>query len=230
MADHVPQRVVIAGGHGQIALILTELLEDHGDQVVSLLRNPDHHEQIRAKGAEPVHLDLEHATLEDVVPILKGADAIVFAAGAGAGSELSRKDAVDRGAAVLLADAAEAAGVRRFIQISFIRTAEDIPGLANEVFAAFVGAKKAAEDNLRARKSLDWTIVRSSKLTDDEPTGTVTLSMDGEAALAHGPMTRSDVAHVVVELLDAEGVAGKTINVVEGGTPILAAVRGLAPR
>lgn len=228
MSDHVPQRVVIAGGHGQIALILTELLEDHGDQVVSLLRNPDHFDELRALGAEPVLLDLERASLEDVAPILQGADAVVFAAGAGSDSELARKDAVDRGAAILLADAAEAAGVPRFIQISFIRTAEETPRLANEVFSAFVGAKRAAEEHLRSRTGLDWTIVRSSKLTDDHPTGTVTLNVDSQAAWPAGPMTRSDVANVVVELLDIKGVGGKTINVVEGDTPILEAVRGLA--
>jgi hypothetical protein len=35
-------RVVIAGGHGKIALLLERLLAERGDQAVGLIRNPAH--------------------------------------------------------------------------------------------------------------------------------------------------------------------------------------------
>ena len=111
------RRVVIAGGHGKIAQHLTYLLAGHGDRPVALIRNSAHEGAVRTLGAFPVVIDLESSTVEEVAKVLDGADVAVFAAGAGPGSSIERKDSVDRAAAVLLADAAEKAGVRRFIQI-----------------------------------------------------------------------------------------------------------------
>src|ERR1700690_662971 len=111
-------RIVIAGGHGKIALLLERLLTERGEAAVGLIRNPAHAADVRAAGAEAVVCDLEAASAEDVAALLSGADAVVFAAGAGPGSGAARKDSVDRGASVLLAEAAGQAGVRRFVQIS----------------------------------------------------------------------------------------------------------------
>jgi hypothetical protein len=111
-------RVVIAGGHGMIALLLERLLAERGDQAVGLIRNPAHVADVRKAGADAVIRDLEAASADDVAVLLSGADAVVFAAGAGAGSGAPRKDSVDRAASVLMADAAERAGVRRFVQVS----------------------------------------------------------------------------------------------------------------
>ncbi|MFI6922703.1 NAD(P)H-binding protein [Nonomuraea spiralis] len=108
-------RIVIAGGHGKIALRLAERL---GSGAVGLVRNPAHVADVEATGAEAVLCDLERASAEEVAEILRGGDAVVFAAGAGPGSGAARKDTVDRGASVLMAEAAERSGVRRFIQIS----------------------------------------------------------------------------------------------------------------
>src|SRR5215204_403509 len=112
--------VVIAGGHGQIALRLERLLAARGDTAVGLIRNPDHAADLRDAGAEPVHCDLESTTADELAALLAGADAVVFAAGAGPGSGIARKDTVDRGAAVLLADAAAASGVRPYLLVSSI--------------------------------------------------------------------------------------------------------------
>src|SRR5690242_20259563 len=97
-------RVVVAGAHGQIARRLGRLLAARGDTVVGLVRNPDHRADLEADGVTPAVLDLETATVEQVADVVCGADAVVFAAGAGPGSGVPRKDTVDRGAAVLLAD------------------------------------------------------------------------------------------------------------------------------
>ncbi len=121
------RRVVIAGGHGKIAQHLTYLLAGHGDGLVALIRNSAHEGAVRTLGAFPVVIDLESSTVEEVAKVLDGADVAVFAAGAGPGSSIERKDSVDRAAAVLLADAAEKAGVRRFIQISAMGAGDEIP-------------------------------------------------------------------------------------------------------
>ena len=149
-------RVVIAGGHGKVALLLERLLAGRGDQPVGLIRNPAQAADVQNAGADAVVCDLEAASADDVAVVLSGADAVVFAAGAGAGSGVPRKDSVDRAASVLMADAAERAGVARFVQISSMGAGQPPQPGSGEVWAAYITAKTAAEDDLRSR-DLDWT-------------------------------------------------------------------------
>ncbi|MFC5754509.1 NAD(P)H-binding protein [Actinomadura rugatobispora] len=213
--------VAIAGGHGKIALRLARLLAARGDTVRSLIRNPDHAEDVRATGAEPVPLDLETASAEEVAERIAGADAAVFAAGAGPGSGAARKDTVDRAASVLLADAAERAGVRTFLQISAMGVDNPPDAGRGEVWAAYMRAKKEAEDDLRARDGLDWLILRPGLLTDDPGTGRVRL---GPPYVGHEPVTRDDVAAVTAALLREPGARRRVLELIGGETPIDQAV------
>jgi len=203
-------RVVIAGGHGKIALRLARMLAARGDEAVGVVRNPDHVDDVAATGARAVVLDLEHASVDQVAEVLTGADAVVFAAGAGPGSGAARKDTVDHAAAVLVADAAEHAGVRRHVQISAmgLDRAGD-PGM-DEVFGAYLRAKAAAEDDLRARANLDWTILRPGRLTDDPATGQVQLA----ESVPRGSVSREWVAATVLLLLDRSDHIGRTLEIV----------------
>ncbi|MBD4640405.1 NAD(P)H-binding protein, partial [Xanthomonas citri pv. citri] len=54
-------RTVIIGGHGKVALLAAPLLAEASHDVVSIIRNPDHAEDVRAAGAEPLVLDIEKA-------------------------------------------------------------------------------------------------------------------------------------------------------------------------
>ncbi|MBA9006655.1 MULTISPECIES: NAD(P)H-binding protein [Thermomonospora] len=215
--------VVIAGGHGKIALRLERILSARGDRVKGLIRNPDHAGDLRAAGAEPLVLDLERASADEVAAALEGADAAVFAAGAGPGSGAARKDTVDRAASVLLADAAQRAGVRRFLQISSMGAGRPPRPGSDEVWAAYLRAKGAAEDDLRAR-DLDWVILRPGRLTDDPGTGLVTLA---EPEVGHFDVPRDDVAAVLAALLDAPHVRRRTLELVGGTTPVAEAVAAL---
>jgi uncharacterized protein YbjT (DUF2867 family) len=202
-------RVVIAGGHGKIAMHLSRMLAARGDTPVGMVRNPDHVDELKATGADAALLDLERATVEQVAEVLSGADAVVFAAGAGPGSGIARKDTVDHAAAVLVARAAEVAGVRRFVQISGMGLDRaDDPNM-DEVFAAYLRAKDAAERDLRAR-DLDWTIVRPGRLTDGPATGTVNLA----ESVPPGAVSREDVAAVIVSMLDGPATVRKTLELV----------------
>jgi uncharacterized protein YbjT (DUF2867 family) len=208
-------RVAIAGGHGKIALRLTKLLADRGDTVTGIVRNPDHVADVRAAGGDAVVVDLENATTERVAEAIAGADAVVFAAGAGPGSGARRKDTVDRAASVLLADAAQAAGVRRYVQVSSIGLDRaDDPDM-DEVFAAYLRAKHAADQDLAVR-DLEWTILRPGRLTDDPGVGTVNLA----ERVPRGAVTRDDVATVLVGLLDRPTTAGKILELVGGAEAI----------
>ncbi|WP_431913246.1 SDR family oxidoreductase [Nonomuraea jabiensis] len=204
-------RIIIAGGHGKIALRLEERLKSGA---VGIVRNPAHVAGIEAIGAEAVVCDLERASVEEVAAIVEGADAVVFAAGAGPGSGAARKDTVDRAASVLLADAAERVGVRRFIQVSSMGAGRPPQG-GDEVWAAYIKAKTEAEEDLRAR-DLDWTILRPGRLTDEPGTGLVRLAPE----VPPGSVPRDDVAAVIAALIEAPGTARTTLELVSGDTPI----------
>jgi uncharacterized protein YbjT (DUF2867 family) len=211
-------RVVIAGGHGQIAMQLERLLVARGDEAVGLVRNPDHVGDLEQAGAKAALLDLERSTVDDLVPVIDGADAVVFAAGAGPGSGSARKDTVDRDAAILLADAALAAGVRRYVMVSAIRADEGDPD-SDDVYQVYLRAKGAADAYVR-EQDLDWTIVRPGRLTDDAGTGQVRVGPDVE----YGEVPRADVAATLLGVLDDPATAGKQFNLVSGGTPVATAL------
>lgn len=213
--------VVIAGGHGKIALILERLLTDRGDSAVGLIRNPDHTSDVEATGAQAAVLDLERATAVQVAEALRGADAVVFAAGAGPGSGAARKETVDRDAAILLADAAEAAGVDRYVMISAL-AADDrsLDDSYDDVFRVYMQAKSAADAEVRGRNALRTTIVRPGGLTDEPGTGLVHIA----SATGRGTIPRADVAQVVLAVLGAPETAGGTFEVISGSMPIDAAL------
>jgi uncharacterized protein YbjT (DUF2867 family) len=213
-------RVAIAGAHGQIALRLARLLSGRGDEVVGLIRNPDHAGDVEDAGASPVVCDLEQAGVEEVAAAIDGADAVVFAAGAGPGSGPARKDTMDYGGAVKLADAAKQAGISRYVIVSSIGANADAPG--DDTFSVYLRAKGRADDALRA-SGLDYTVVRPGGLTNDAGTGRVAL---GER-LGSGSVPRDDVAQVLAEVLRTPGAVGKTFDLISGDVPVEDAVRGI---
>ena len=164
--------VVIAGGHGQIALILERLLSARGDSVAGFIRNPQQIADLEAAGADALVVDLEKASVDEVAEHLRGADAVVFAAGAGPGSGAARKETVDRDAAILLADAAEAAGVDRYVMVSAM-AADPQATADDEVFQAYLRAKGVADEAIRSRAASE---------------------LDHRAAGSISPMTRAPAA------------------------------------
>ncbi|MGY1619122.1 NAD(P)H-binding protein [Geodermatophilus sp. SYSU D00691] len=218
-------RVVVAGAHGQVARRLGRLLSVRGDTVVGIVRNPDHAADLEADGVQPAVLDLERASPDDVAEVLRGADAVVFAAGAGPGSGAARKHTVDHGAAVLLADAAERAGVRPYLLVSSMGVEQargGTPAGMDPVFAVYLQAKLRAEDQILPRPGLDTTIVRPGRLTDEPGTGRVTLAHGVE----FGDVPRDDVAAVLAEILRT-GKVNDVVELVGGDTPVAEAVAAL---
>src|SRR5687767_14669700 len=138
--------VAIAGGHGKIALRLARLLTERGDRVRSLVRNPEHFEDVREAGAEPVLCDLEREEARGVAKHVVGADAVVFAAGAGPRSGAERKRTVDLGAAIKLMGAAERAGIRRYVMVSSIGAHD--PDAGPEAMQPYLHSKADADKAL----------------------------------------------------------------------------------
>jgi len=210
--------VVIAGGHGKIALRLLRLLADRGDRARGLIRNPAHAADLEATGAEAVLCDLEQE--DDVARYVEGADAVVFAAGAGPGSGPERKRTMDLGGAVKLIDAARANAIARYVMVSAMGAGR--PERASGAMGPYIEAKAEADERLVA-SGLDHTIVRPGRLTDAPGTGRVRAGLD----IGTGEVTRDDVAATLLAVLDADNTIGKTFDLLDGEIPIEEAVRSL---
>jgi uncharacterized protein YbjT (DUF2867 family) len=212
--------VLVAGGHGQIARRLERLLVQHGHTARGLIRNPDHVADLEADGAQPVLCDLEH---DDVRPHVGGADALVFAAGAGPGSGDARKRTLDLGGAVKCIEAAQELGVDRFLMVSSMGT-QDIP--ADGQMKPYLEAKRDADLAL-ADSGLRWTIVRPGPLTNEPGSGTVELA----ASLGRwGDIPRDDVALVLYHCLFAENTVHGTFELLSGSDPVESAVLSFTTR
>jgi uncharacterized protein YbjT (DUF2867 family) len=211
--------VAIAGGHGKIALRLTRLLSDRGDHVRSLIRNPDHAADVEAAGGEPVVCDIEAE--DDLSTYVAGADAVVFAAGAGPGSGPERKQTVDYGGAVKLIDACNKTGISRYVIVSSIGA--DDPSSGPESMGVYLQAKHDADVAL-TDSGLAYTIVRPGSLTDDPGTGRVTVTTDMSV---RGKIPRDDVAAVLAGSLAENATIGKTFVVVGGDMPVDEALRAV---
>jgi uncharacterized protein YbjT (DUF2867 family) len=214
-------KVAIAGGHGEIARILEQRLVERGNSALGLIRNPDHADDLRDLGAEPVLCDLESAGVDEVAAAISGSDAVVFAAGAGPGSGAERKRTMDLGGALKLIEAARGTGVSRYLIVSSMGAA-DPPAEGGDAFGEYLRAKAEADRALMA-SGLDYTIVRPGMLTDDPATGRVRIA----PRLERGSVSRGDVAAVLVASLEIESTIGRDFDLLAGETPIDEALSGL---
>jgi nucleoside-diphosphate-sugar epimerase len=205
--------VAIAGAHGKIARRLTKLLVADGNQVRGLIRNPDHADDLSADGSEPVHCDLEKSGVEEVARVITGADALVFAAGAGPGSGAERKLTIDRDGAIKLLEAARSAAVERYVIVSSVGA--ESPPDGDDVFSVYLRAKAEA-DRALADSDRDWTIVRPGALTDDP--GTNRARIDTEPV--RGKVSRDDVAAVLAAVLHEPASTRQILYVNAGEDPV----------
>jgi uncharacterized protein YbjT (DUF2867 family) len=210
--------VDIVGGHGKIALRLEKLLADRGDSPRGIIRHTEQANDLEKIGAEPIVLDIENIEIGDAVA---GADAVVFAAGAGPGSGPARKRTVDYGGAVALMEAALAHGIKRYVMVSAIGA--NHPERWSDQSRPYYEAKAGA-DKLVSESGLDYTIVRPGSLTDDPGTGSVQIAENLETG---GSVSRDDVAAVIAAVLLADNTIGKSFDLLNDGTPIADAVRSI---
>lgn len=209
--------VAIAGAHGKIALRMTRLLAADGEDVIGLIRNPDHADEVAEHGAAAVVCDLELADVDEIADAIAGADAAVFAAGAGPGSGADRKLTMDRDGAIKLLGAAHAAGVARYLIISSVGAESPPPD--DEVFSVYLRAKAQADEAVM-QSDRQWIILRPGPLTDDAGSGKVRL--DSEPF--RGAVSRDDVAAVLVGLLREPRASGRVLYLGGGEDPIEQAI------
>jgi nucleoside-diphosphate-sugar epimerase len=211
--------VAIAGAHGKIAMLLTRRLAARGDTVTGLIRNPDHADDVRGAGADPVVRDLEQASPAEIAEAINGADAAVFAAGAGPGSGAPRKQTMDRDGAIKFLEAATSAGVPRFVIVSSVGA--ESPPADDDVFSVYLRAKAEADAAVKA-SDRKWTVLRPGGLTDDPGTGLVHISKKP----FRGRVPREDVAAVIEAVLEGPRAVGRVLYVNGGEDTIEKALAG----
>lgn len=215
-------RVVIFGGHGKVALLLSPILSERGDQVTSVFRNPDHSEEVAVTGAVPVVADIEQLDTDALAKLVTGHDAVVFSAGAGGGNP-ARTYAVDRDGAIRVIDAAGQAGVRRFVMVSYFGAGPGHGVAEDDGFFPYAQAKAAADAHLRA-SDLDWTVLGPSRLTLEPATGRIQTAAAADNA-DNGTVSRANVAQVIAACLIEPSTSRRTIEFNDGETPILEALQ-----
>ncbi len=216
-------RIAVVGGHGQVAQHLHVSLLGAGHQPVALVRKEEQRAELEKLGAEVRLLDIEQQGADAFAAAFEDCSAVVFAAGGGAGGDIDRKRTVDYEGSVKSIAGAKRAGIERFVQVSAIGVDEPLPEDTEPVWRAYVEAKRDADTALR-NSSLDWTIIRPGALTDDPPTGQVSLGPD----VARGKVSRADVAAVLTAVLDSEAAVHAQWDLVDGQTPVAEAVQALA--
>ena len=207
-------KVMIIGGHGKIALLLAPLLKAAGTEVTAVIRNAGHIDEVVAAGATPVMHDVVSSSVDELAGLMAGQDAVVWSAGAGGGSP-ERTYAVDRDAAIRSMDAAERAGVPRYVMVSYLGARADHGVPPGNSFFAYAEAKADADAHLR-ESGLSWTILGPGALTLDEPGGTITIDTDP----ASRNTSRGNVALVAAAVLDRPDTVRRTIEFTDGDVPI----------
>ncbi|MBD2761710.1 SDR family oxidoreductase [Kocuria sp. cx-116] len=217
--------IMIIGGHGKVALQLSQILSGDGHRVNSVIRSESQIQDVEDRGATAVVADVEKLDTDGFKELLAGQDAVVWSAGAG-GGDPERTYAVDRDAAIRSMDAAQAAGVERYVMVSYMGASQDHGVPEDDSFYAYAQSKADADDHLR-ESSLKWTILGPGKLTDDETTGMITTKPgEGENA---ANTARGNVALVAAAVLaDPDTTVGKKIDFADGDTVITEALAELS--
>lgn len=218
-------RVVILGGHGKVAMLATPKFREAGYQVANVIRNPEQESEIKRVGGEPVLLDMEKAGVDDLAEVFQGAAAVVFSAGAGGGNP-ERTRAVDYEAAVRTMDAAEKAGVKRYVMVSYAGAQADIDRVDPEdSFYPYVQAKHNADQHLKGT-GLDYTILGPGMLTLEPASGRITPVDEDGRIDGRGPegeenhTARENVAEVMVHVIRENAAVRRVFNFFDGQTPI----------
>lgn len=209
-------KITIVGAHGSIAQLLHPKLIEKGHSVRGLIRKEEQVETLKKMGVEPVIVDIEHA--EDISKAVGDADAVVFAAGAGAGSGKERKWSVDRDGAIKLMEACAKNDIQRYIMISVMGLDEP---RGSEVFRVYQKAKAEADEAL-INSGLNYTIIKPGKLTDEDGTGKISVG-----DLEVGEIPREDVASVIAESIEHENTFHKTFDLLKGDSSIDEALKSI---
>ena len=215
--------IVLTGASGYLGSAILTALKHDGCQVVSLGRSP-------VAGIEHRYFDLREPN--SARELVEGASAIVHCAGIAHNlGEPEDYDQVNRKATLNLADAAIAAGVKRFIFISTLNLVPSDAASPDQSVAkwakpkgVYEASKWQAESDLE--QLLQWsdcqlTIIRPALVYDTQLVANLALLQKlGQKIPVQLPdvgrrsmVSRGDVAALVVACLNLKSVAQQTVRI-----------------
>lgn len=199
-------KIFVAGATGRVGKILVAQLAAKGHQVYAGARRPEEIEE--TENVHPVKLDL-HQDVAHLTKLLQDAEAVYFVAGS-RGKDLIQTDLYG---AVKLMQAADQAGIGRFIQLSalFALVPENWPDTIPDYYVSKFFSDRWLIDNT----DLDYTIVQPGSLEETTGSGEVELNVKNFTKNAI-----ENVASLLTEVLDKKNTFKKIITMGDGTTPI----------
>ncbi|GGZ30508.1 putative sugar epimerase YhfK [Echinicola pacifica] len=214
------KNVLIVGAHGQIGQFVVQKLQDQEDfSPIAMVRKEDQLKEFKENKVEAVMGNLEDS-VDDLAKVFKGSDAVVFTAGSGGSTGPEKTVAIDLDGAIKSIDAAEKAGVKRFVMVSAMLT-DDRDQWPEEMKTYYI-AKYYADRALKNSK-LDYTIIRPGMLENEAPKGKVSVGDKPKAK----SVPREDVAEVIVEVLAQNNTIHKTFDLVSGEEEVKEAIKNI---
>lgn len=215
-------KVFVVGANGKVARHFADFVkEDDTLEEIAMIRKVEQKNFFDQREIETVHLDLVKATIEEISNAMEGADAVLFSAGAG-GSGYDDTIRIDLDGAIKAMTAAEQAGVKRFAMVSTFRTGREEMAKENSL-QVYTIAKNYADEWLKNRTNLDWTIVHPGILVDSPGTNQIKVGMDFEI----NEIPRQDVARTLIAVLKNDDTIKKEFEVLAGKETVEKAIAEL---
>lgn len=216
-------KVLVIGAHGKVARYVADFItQTAAIEEVAMIRQPEQKPFFDERGIETVLLDLVKASIDELADAMKSVDAVLFSAGAG-GKGLDKTIKVDLDGAIKTMTAAEKAKVKRFVMVSTFRTGREEIAKENSL-QIYTIAKHYADDWLKNRTSLAWTIVHPGILVDSPGRNQVKVGM----GMAINEIAREDVARTLVEVLLNDHTIHQEFELLAGDSSVEDAVQSLA--
>ena len=213
-------KVVVVGANGQIGKQLVKLLKDSDDHsVTAFVRTEQQAREFEDLGVKAVLGNLEGAVGE-LEEALKGSDAVVFTAGSGGQTGYDKTLLIDLDGAVKVIEAAENAGIQRFIMVSALQ-AHNRQNWSEQIKPYYVAKHYA--DRMLVQSKLTYTIIRPGGLLNEPGTGKVTIAENLET----GSIPREDVAKTILAVINEESTFNKSFDLMSGQMPIIEAVKNV---
>ncbi|KAI1818272.1 NAD dependent epimerase/dehydratase [Poronia punctata] len=242
-----PHHVLLLGGSGKVAQLLTPMLLKRSWTVTSIIRNPEQVSNLeRLSPAGKGKLNVRVWSIEDEARSEEGAkalldevkpDYVVFSAGAGGKGGEGRTFKIDRDAAInfLRASASQNSPVKRFILISFLTSRlRKAPWWTDDQWReAREGVLTQLKTYYEAKVAADQALYEIAKAKGERDGGDGfaavslrpgELTLDnvrgvelGKTRNTSGKTSREAVAYVTAKLLDSEGLRSGWIDLLDGG-------------
>ena len=204
--------VVVAGATGRTGRLVVKHLIAEGYAVRAMVRSQEKGKQVLGEDITMVRADVtEPSTLPS---LLAGADFMISAIGVSGRGE-ARPEDVDYGGSISLIDAAQSAGIKKFVMVSSGGVTWWTHPI-NWFSGGVLKWKRKAEVYLR-QSGLTHVIVRPNGGLSDDPANVNKIVFTQKDGFPSSSISREDVAIVCVKSLAYKEADNKTFEILNGG-------------